>query len=315
MISQRLVTAVKIIVSSACVAVLYHHIDLERFSQLLATMHWPWIVLALIIFWAAQCVSALRYRMIVHTLGAGLDYRTSLRAHFIGLWFNQVLPTSLGGDVVKMSLLQKHIGLGVAVRAGILDRLSGLVFVMAAIVLTLPFYVQLLPGSPLPASLALMAGGFIAALMVCIFARELISKPFSRFPSLAKGFQLLADMAAFTRGRPLWEQAWTSGVVHFNGIAAYGLLGLALGVKTGLSVYVLMVPLVFVIALMPLSLAGWGVREVGSVWLFGLVGIDAETALAMSVGFGILLIFSAFPGLVLFMTQGAPAAQPVARRD
>lgn len=292
-IPQRLVTALKILVSGACIAVLYHHIDLKRFAELLATMQWRWIVLAMLIFWAAQCVSALRYQMIARTLGAVLDFRTSLRAHFIGLWFNQVLPTSLGGDVVKMSLLQKKIGLGVAVRAGILDRLSGLVFVMAAILLTLPCYIRLLPGSPLPMSLALMAGGFMAVLLACVLARNIFRKP----------FQLLVDIASFTKGRPLWEQAWTSAVVHFNGIAAYGLLGLALGVDAGLPVYILIVPLVFVVALMPLSLAGWGVREVGAVWLFGLVGIDAETALAMSVGFGILLIFSAFPGLLFFLTK------------
>lgn len=296
-IPQRLVTALKILVSGVCVVVLYQHIDLKRLPELLATMQWRWIVLALLIFWAAQCVSALRYQMIACTLGAALDFRTSLRAHFIGLWFNQVLPTSLGGDVVKMSILQKHIGLGVAVRAGILDRLSGLVFVMAAVLLTLPFYIRLLPGSPLPMSLALMAGGFMVALLACVLARNIFRKP----------FQLLVDIASFTKGRPLWEQTWTSAVVHCNGIAAYGLLGLALGVDAGLPVYVLMVPLVFVIALMPLSLAGWGVREVGAVWLFGLVGIDAETALAMSVGFGILLIFSAFPGLVFFLTKEAPA--------
>lgn len=61
------------------------------------------------------------------------------------------------------------------------------------------------------------------------------------------------------------------------------------------------VPVIFLIALIPVSFAGWGLREVGAVWLFGMVGIAKESALAMSVCFGLLLVLAGLPGLMLFL--------------
>jgi hypothetical protein len=57
------------------------------------------------------------------------------------------------------------------------------------------------------------------------------------------------------------------------------------------------VPLVFLIALIPLSFAGWGIREAGAMWIFGAVGMSKEDSVMLSVIYGVLLIIAALPGL------------------
>lgn len=304
---------VKISISVASFWVLGHSIEWKVVSKVIGNIQPAWAVLSLAIFWAAQVASSLRYAYIARTLGGQLDLATSIRAHFVGLWFNQVLPTSLGGDVVKIAMLRKWLGLGLALRSGILDRLSGLVFLLTTVVLALPYYALILHQSHFVTLLGMMAGGFMLALIIGAWGAKYIAPRLTHFPLLHKPLELLGDVWQFRNGLRLWQQFWTSAIVHFNGIAAYGLLGIALGIQVDFMTIVLIVPLIFLVALLPISFAGWGVREVGAVWLFGMVGVGSEHALAMSVWYGILLLVVGLPGLYLFLFQ--PSVPVVGEQD
>lgn len=290
----------KLLVTGVCLWLLSRSVDWATLGALLSNINLFWVVVAVIIFWIAQIASSLRCAYIALQLGGQLELLTSVRAHFVGLWFNQVLPTSLGGDVVKMAILQKPLGLNLAVRAGILDRLSGLIFMMVAVAVTLPLYANILNNVQLT-GLAILVAGFLFALVLAVALAHYLSARLTLHRWLEAFLQLLKDVWAFRKGSALWQQTWTSAIVHFNGIASYALLSLALGLPTDAMQYFLLVPLLFLVALMPVSLAGWGVREVGAVWLFSLVGMPRENALAISVCYGLMLVFSALPGLFLFL--------------
>jgi hypothetical protein len=61
------------------------------------------------------------------------------------------------------------------------------------------------------------------------------------------------------------------------------------------------VPPALVLTVIPISIAGWGVREGALVGLFSLIGADRTVVLMMSVMYGILLILVSLPGLVVFL--------------
>jgi uncharacterized membrane protein YbhN (UPF0104 family) len=293
-------TIFRLVVTASCLWLVARSVDVSRLLTLFSNVHFGWIAAALAVFWAAQVVSSLRCAYIARHLGGELPLITSLHAHFVGLWFNQVLPSGLGGDVVKMAIMRKPLGLGLAVRSGILDRASGLIFLMATLGLTLPLYRGLLNDIQW-LSMAVLVAGFFVALVAAVSIAHVITNRLVLAPWLANLFQILKDVWQFRRGRALWQQVWTSAIVHANGIASYMLISIALGFPAPVLQYILLVPLVFLVALMPVSLAGWGVREAGAVWLFGLVGIAAEQAMAISIGYGVMLIISAMPGLLVFL--------------
>ncbi len=260
----------------------------------------PYLIAALALFWMAQIFSSLRCAYIAHALGGRLNLSTSIRAHFVGLWFNQVLPTGLGGDFIKMAILQKPLGLSVAVRSAILDRLSGFMFLLLALAVTLPFYVKLFPTQPeLVSALGAIAFGGVSAILLGALFVNGQSKLVARNPVLLGIIQLFCDVSKFRKGSALWGQLWTSAIVHFNGIITYALLGFALGINEELLTFILIVPIIFLIALIPISFAGWGLREAGAVWLFGLIGINSGSALALSIFFGLLLFVAGLPGLFM----------------
>jgi uncharacterized membrane protein YbhN (UPF0104 family) len=175
---------------------------------------------------------------------------------------------------------------------------------MLAVGLTLPWYASLLRNIPqLVAVLAALVAMFFCTTTVLVWAAEGISLRLSRWPILREIVQVLSDIPSCLRRRGIWEQFWTSGIVHFNGIAAYALLALANGAHINALALVLLVPVIFLVALIPISFAGWGIREAGAVLLFGIVGVPKETALVISICFGLMLAIGGLPGLVMFMRR------------
>lgn len=252
--------------------------------------------LALILFWIAQIASSKRCVYIAEALGGKLRLSISIRAHFVGLWFNQVLPSSLGGDVVKLGILTKPIGASLALRACILDRASGFIFLLGALFITTPLYFYMLPQRYI-AELILLFSFFSLGLIVFLaWACAHLRIHLKEGGLVIKLSQIFADIWTM-RCRPyLFQQTWTSAIVHFNGIIVYTILGVALGAPVNFLEFFLIVPLIFLVALLPFSFAGWGIREAGAVWLFGLVGYDKTNALSISIAFGLFLIIAGLPG-------------------
>lgn len=299
----KLFLVLKIVVSLLSLLLVVRTSDLSSVASILSGIQPSFVLVALAVFWIAQVVSSLRCVYIANELGQELKLSTSVHAHFIGLWFNQVLPTSLGGDVLKVVVLTRIMGISMAIRTAILDRFSGLFILILAIVVTLPFYFIIIPPaqSTLLHGLTMLSIGALVATVLVVWSAARLKRYLPPMSLLSKIVVLLSDIWLFHRSRALWRQLWTSTIVHLNGIAAYGLLGLALGFDVNVLVFVLIVPLVFVVALIPVSFAGWGVREAGAIWLFGLVGISRENALVLSVAYGSMLLLAGFPGLVLFI--------------
>jgi uncharacterized membrane protein YbhN (UPF0104 family) len=84
-------------------------------------------------------------------------------------------------------------------------------------------------------------------------------------------------------------------------------LGLGLGIALAFPVYVALVGGATLLSVLPISLGGWGVREVGMVTLFGAVGVAPERALALSLIWGFLPLLICVPAGLLWWIGGAHA--------
>jgi len=288
---------VRLMVTSVAFCLAFATVPIGQVWQLLQTVAFPWLLLALLVSVATQVVSAIRWMYIVNTLGGHLSFRSALEAHFVGLWFNQILPSGFGGDVVKAFSVKGQLGLSLSVRTVILDRISGFVLLLASIAVFIPAYESLLQDRQFTAVLAVLAFGGLGIIIVLAYSGQKIAQ-YPKWPRyLTHVLSLLADLPKFRKGAALSRQLLTSLIVHISGIAIYLLLGEAIGISADFMTYVLVVPLVFLISLMPISLGGWGVREVSAVWLFGIAGVTPEGGLAMSLLFGFLIIVASLPGL------------------
>jgi len=77
--------------------------------------------------------------------------------------------------------------------------------------------------------------------------------------------------------------------------------GCALGLKYGVMAYFAIVPPTIILTVIPVSIAGWGVREGALVGLFSLIGANKTAVLMMSLLYGLTLIVVSLPGLIIYL--------------
>jgi uncharacterized membrane protein YbhN (UPF0104 family) len=83
------------------------------------------------------------------------------------------------------------------------------------------------------------------------------------------------------------------------------ILARGIGVDVGIEVFILLLPLVLLLSLLPISIAGWGVREGTMIACLSLVGVDAASAFAVSALLGLTYVLSGLPGGLVWLLSGA----------
>jgi len=267
--------------------------------------HTGGILLAVVVFAAGQAIAALRLHYVLLQLHRRLGFPTVLRAHFVGIWFNQLLPTGFGGDIVKVLVLRRRGDTLRVTRAVLLARAFGLMALLAASILLVPFYGRVLndPRSfQLIALASLIALGGLGIAVLTVRGGNVtrrVVRPI-RFLML-----LLCDLDRPRTPRSISEIVVTSAVVVFSVALTFMILGRALGHPIGLLACMVIIPPIIVSMHLPLSYGGWGIREVGAVALLPLGGVPEDIAFLMSVLYGLVILSCGLVGLVLWHRTGS----------
>ena len=94
-----------------------------------------------------------------------------------------------------------------------------------------------------------------------------------------------------------------AAIAQLGFIASVWLAARGLGIEAGLGDCLVVVPPVIIATLLPVSIAGWGVREGAMVFGFGLLGVAAADALALSILVGIANVAAGLPGAALWLAE------------
>lgn len=277
-------------------------IDFDRLSRLWRPAVFLYLVSSVAILVAAQLVSAARWRILL--LNDEVRWAFLARLYLVGTFFSAFLPTSVGGDAVRIGALAREgISLRRSVASVLFDRFLG-VLGMIPLFATGALLVAGDPGLllsrlTLNASAAELVA--ISAVGLCVLAGSAL---FFRRRMRDKIIQFGDELRALAGSRFKLSLVVALGVVvQAMYVAAWAMLMPAARLEIGWPVLLFAVPVVSIAAMLPVSIAGLGVRE--GVWIVLLGGTFAA---ADVVGFS-LLYFVAFSfagavGGVLYMLKG-----------
>jgi uncharacterized protein (TIRG00374 family) len=267
--------------------------DWPRVAENFSHLHWGLWLTSVAILVAAQLVSTLRWKMLARPLGFHSPFGRYFAIYWIGMFFNLVLPTSVGGDVVRAWYLASTgdaapaTGRRLAAFVSVfVDRLNGLL-----VLLTIACIAAAVSPTALPARISWSVWGLaLAALvgLVGIAVAPRLPLPLGRFPRLRDKLHSWRERLATAFGlyvrqpRLLVAVSALSLVVQVANILIVWFLGVALHVPVPLSYFCLVVPLVSILTLVPISLNGMGVREFAMIVLLAPLGVVASTALSLS---------------------------------
>jgi uncharacterized membrane protein YbhN (UPF0104 family) len=254
---------------------------------------------------------ALRWHIVNRIVHAPMQAMQVLRLTAIGHFFNQVLPSGFAGDAARAWLAARDgVRFGPVVRAIVCDRVIGLLVLVLMVSVTLfalpDIAADNVPGKSTFQLVALLGVGMLGALFLvgAPVARLLMRYPLTE--SLGRLAHDLHGVLFRSRGRSTLVVVLAVAVQLLNVAAMHWCAkGMRLDLDWGASLVI--VPAVMLVAMAPISFAGWGVREGAMIVGLGFAGIPAAEALAVSVAFGLLQVVLGVPGGALWLARRGAA--------
>jgi glycosyltransferase 2 family protein len=256
-----------------------------------------WVLAALGVTLLQVALLGWRWRYTVRRLGLDLSLPAAMAEYYRSLFLNQVLPGGVLGDVSRAWRHARDTpeARGVAVRGVVLERASGQVVMTAWAA----------------ASCVLLLGGdgvatpALLLLLLLVGAAGWWGHRRRRHPLPASG----------SLGGRIWRdarRALLSGAavpVHLGSgillvasfVGVFLLAARAVGAETEMLPIALLAAPVLMAMLIPVSWAGWGVREAAAAGLWGLAGLPPSEGVLVSVGYGTLVLLASLPGGLLLL--------------
>jgi len=290
-VKKALSFLLKLAVSAGLLYYLFRRTDFSLLWQSLKGLSWSWALLAVATFFVFQFISALRWQRINICLGFPKDYLYFCRIYFIGMYFNTFLPGLLGGDIVRVFYLVKDgAPKSVASFSVLYDRAFGFLGAMFLLLVFLPMEGDFLPPLARESLFFLSAGVLLTILFLVLFSKKLRERIGHEL------FQTLTSVAQPARFLELLLLGLAVQVL-FNIHLIF--LGRALGIDLAWSKFFLIVPLMGILASLPISLGGFGVREGTLSYFLELLGYPPELGIALGfLTYGVMLLGGAVGGFL-----------------
>ncbi len=268
------------------------------------------LALAAGLFLLSNLIGSWLWVRLLRAQGVSIPYAKAASYYFVGLFFNNFLPSNVGGDIARISDARKHAEhVSPVFSATLMERLIGVVSIgFLAVVASVAELEQLHLHAIYAATLAgfLLAVAFFAS----IFNRTILQS--FELPFRAIGAhkveraiaRILDDLHGFrNQGGALVAAFVASTLVQISRIYVHYLVGLALGVRISVSYYFLFVPVLAALISLPISLNGIGVREGAAVVLFQLAGLTREQAFSIPFLTYILSVLISLLGGFIFISR------------
>lgn len=292
---------------------IFRSVDRGALREVFRSIGIPWLAVGAFCFFLGQAGCIFRWRLLAPR-HPPLKWTFFANSHFIAHFFSTFLPTTVGGDVVRGYDLIKATGEWKGALASVLaDRLAGFsgffLFAGAA-------WMVFPPAREDPLMRMAFAGfcGLGAVIFAVFGSRRVLRGMLAPFGKIGLG-QLQSHAKQFQEalrsylGRPrlLLAVLGVTAVIQFCVILMFWATTQALHLAVPLAYLVLIVPIIFILAQVPVSLNGWGIREGATVLFLGRIGVAAEQALSLSLLCALIPMLSAFVGAVLFLKKRNPS--------
>ena len=303
----------RLVVTAGLIAGLWWVVDIARVGRLMADLRWPWVGVGLALVQAQIVLSALRWRLTAARLGEPLSRRRAICEYYLASLLNQILPGGVAGDVIRAGR-----GAGDRARDGwqagaaaiVLERLAGQV--MLFVIAGLGLVASAATGDPLLS--AAWAGWLAVAGLVAGLAgvAVLVGRWTPGRRVLARVGRAVSE--AWLARDVMAQQLGLSGLIVAAYLTAFAAASAAIGAPLGLFAVWVLVPATLLTMLLPVSIAGWGLREAAAAALWPLAGATAADGVAASIVYGVISLAGAAPGLIVWWHRPSGPAHDGARR-
>ncbi len=305
MSKKWLVMTLKFMVSGFLIWFLISKIDLGEAAVRLAGADPSMLAAAVLVILFQICIGGLRWRAVLKAIGTPLSIIKSIQLFYIGSFFSQFLPSSVGGDAVRMyKAYREGIGLRGSVNGVLLERAVTVVALVMLVDLTQPWFMPRVDD----ATVKLILPGIVLVTLACAGGLGFLMM-LDRLPEGLRRWRVVRGLGNLgVDARRVFLSLSNLIVVlafgiltHINISFCVFLLAMALNLDVTWLDCLVLVPPVLLVMTLPISIAGWGVRETAMVAAFGLIGVPEGGAAVLGFLLGLVGIATAAPGGIIWL--------------
>ncbi|MCB2207351.1 MAG: flippase-like domain-containing protein [Bacteroidetes bacterium] len=270
---KLIITILKFGLTAFALYFVFQKIEFTNVLAIYKQSNVAYLILALLFFAASKVLSAFRLQFFLKQTGVFISQWVNIKLYALGMFYNLFLPGGISGDGYKIYLLQKNYktGTGKLFGAVLTDRISGMSALTILALIIFSFHTVPVQGHTF---------GFLLVPMVLLVLYFFMRWFYSYF------LQVYSVTLFFSLGVQLLQLMCTWMIV------------LALGETQQVWSYLLVFLVSSIIAILPISIGGMGVRELTFLYGAKILGINADLAVSVSLMFYIITAVISFIGIV-----------------
>jgi uncharacterized membrane protein YbhN (UPF0104 family) len=310
---RLLALCAKIAISAALLYLAFTRVDIGTVAARLRQAEFSWLFALVLVLALQTALVAVRWQKIAALCGAAIPIAAAFHYTMIGMFFNQTTPSTVGGDAARIWFAARSgAGWRDAAYSVIVDRFIGLAALIAIVVVCLPWLLDLVHDPLARASVLLLNGAGVAAIAAFLILgnarwswpeRWWITRHIAGTAAAALKTLRRADTSVVVIG--------ISIAIHLLTVASIWCAARTVAAPLELWQALLLVPPVVLAATVPISIAGWGVREGAMMAAFSYAGLLDADGLIVSVLYGAgLFVIGVAGGLTWIFGVERPRAAP-----
>jgi uncharacterized membrane protein YbhN (UPF0104 family) len=301
---RALSVLIKLTISGLLLYLALNWVNLGTVASRLSQIDPRWVAFGLLLPLMQTLLLAMRWQEIIGQCGADLPLGQMFRFCMAALFFNQTLPSSVGGDAVRIWMAGKQTNWRIAAYSVLIDRVVGVISLAIVVTACLPWTLSLVRNPVGRSALLLIGLGCLAAGVVFVSLAWQRLRVLQRWaPTRHLAATATVALGILRSPRVLARIFGLSFIIHLLTVVLAWCAARSVGADLSLAYALFLVLPVILIAIVPISVAGWGVREGVMVAAFGYAGLPPSDGLIVSLLFGAsYLVIGGIGGLVWTLT-------------
>jgi uncharacterized protein (TIRG00374 family) len=301
---RNIILVGKIFVSSILLIYLFAKIDIASILTAMQSAKLHMLLFPFFLIAVGFIISALRWQILLKAQNISISLWKLARYYLEGSFFNNFLPTTIGGDIVRTYKVSKSsVPITQSFTIIVVERLTGIFALIVYAFLGL----QLGYSEFGNMQLVWVAGGVFLVVVTILVSLVMLqggkmmentrADQLSRIKRVI--YNIFHTLYFFKdKKKVLFKALFLAFVLQFNVIIFFYIISYSLDIRPPFYYFLIVIPLIHVILMFPVSINGIGIRENAFIFFLSKIGICAATSVALSwLGFAMVLIYAVFGGI------------------
>jgi len=308
----------RISISIILLVFLFSQVDKKVLFEVIRGANKPLLSIGLLIFFFNYLFCLIRWIMLLKAADIHLPLKRIVISFSGGVFFNLILPSTIGGDLMRSLDLAAHTKKPKEIVATVLlDRLSGYIGLVLMAVAALSVGWKMVRDNSIIFSIGIITLLLVAILLV-LFNNTIYSRINGFLGASGAGRikemirSLHQEIHIFRNHRKMiLKNIGLSLLVQLTSPLSFYFIALALNIKIDLIYFFVYLPIIGAITLLPISIGGLGLRDASTIFFFAKAGVTKDLAFAMSlISFVFVIFYGAVGGLIYVLTVHHRRLQP-----